>query len=70
MSSSKPTAPERMLRAREVAEQLRVHVSTVYRLTESGRLRAHQIGEGARRRRGLRIPESAVADFLDDSRVA
>jgi excisionase family DNA binding protein len=56
--------PEKMLRAKDVADRLDVHVSTVYRLADSGRLRAHRIGEGRLRKRGLRIPESAVAELL------
>jgi excisionase family DNA binding protein len=59
-----------MLKAPEVAQQLKVHVTTVYRLTRSGRLRAHHIGQGTIRRRGLRIPASAVAEFLRESSVA
>lgn len=65
-----PTAPERMLRAREVADRLRVHVSTVYRLADSGTLRAHRFGEGRLRKRGLRIPESAVSDYLSQSQIS
>lgn len=60
---TRPT-PEKMLRAKDVADRLDVHVSTVYRLADSGRLRAHRIGEGRLRKRGLRIPESAVAELL------
>ncbi|MFE1451977.1 helix-turn-helix domain-containing protein [Streptomyces olivaceoviridis] len=58
------------LKAPEVAGRLKVHVTTVYRLARSGRLRAHHIGQGTVRRRGLRIPESAVEEFLRDSAVA
>lgn len=59
-----------LLKASEVAQELKVHVTTVYRLANSGRLRAHHIGQGTIRRRGLRIPESAVAEFLRESAVA
>lgn len=62
--------PDVFLEAREVAGRLKVHVTTVYRLARSGRLRAHHIGQGTIRRRGLRIPESAVAEFLRESAVA
>lgn len=58
-----------MLRAKQVAERLDVHVSTVYRLADSGALRAHRIGEGRLRKRGLRIPESAVQAYLNDSLI-
>lgn len=60
---------EPMLRAKQVAERLDVHVSTVYRLADSGALRAHRIGEGRLRKRGLRIPASAVAAYLNDSLI-
>ncbi|MFJ2630874.1 helix-turn-helix domain-containing protein [Streptomyces sp. NPDC087422] len=60
---------EPLLRAQQVADRLDVHVSTVYRLADSGRLRAHRIGEGRLRKRGLRIPESAVAEFLRASLI-
>lgn len=60
---------DEMLRAAVVAGILDVHVSTVYRLAESGRLRAHRIGEGRLRKRGLRIPRSAVTEFLRDSEI-
>lgn len=60
---------EPMLRAKQVAERLDVHVSTVYRLADSGALRAHRIGEGRLRKRGLRIPASAVEAYLDDSLI-
>lgn len=60
---------EPMLRAKQVAERLDVHVSTVYRLADSGALRAHRIGEGRLRKRGLRIPASAVEAYLNDSLI-
>jgi excisionase family DNA binding protein len=59
-----------MLRAKDVADRLDVHVSTVYRLAESGSLRAHRIGEGRLRKRGLRTPESAVSELLQQTRNA
>lgn len=60
---------EPMLRAKQVAERLDIHVSTVYRLADSGALRAHRIGEGRLRKRGLRIPASAVEAYLNDSLI-
>lgn len=63
---TRPT-PEKLLRAKDVAEFLDVHVSTVYRLADSGRLRAHRLGEGRLRKRGLRIPESAVSELLQQT---
>lgn len=69
--ASASTAPaERLLRAQQVADRLDVHVSTIYRLADSGRLRAHRIGEGRLRKRGLRIPESAVDEFLQQNTAA
>jgi excisionase family DNA binding protein len=64
------TKTETMLNAAEVAQKLKVHVTTVYRLASSGRLRAHHLGQGTIRRRGLRIPESAVAELLRETVVA
>lgn len=65
-----PATAEPLLRAQQVADRLDVHVSTVYRLADSGRIRAHRIGEGRLRKRGLRIPESAVAEFLRASQIS
>lgn len=55
-------APERFLTAKEVAERLNVHVSTVYRLR--GDLAAQKFGKGEKRARGFRVPESKVTEFL------
>lgn len=65
-----PDPDEPFLRAQQVADRLNVHVSTIYRLADSGRLRAHRIGEGRLRKRGLRIPESAIAEFLQQTSTA
>lgn len=62
------TADE-LLRVSEVAARLRVHVSTVYRLADAGRLQAHALGEGKLRRRGLRIVSSSVEQLLRESRI-
>jgi excisionase family DNA binding protein len=64
------STPEKFLKAKDVAEFLDVHVSTVYRLADSGRLRAHRLGEGRLKKRGLRIPESAVSELLQQTRTA
>jgi excisionase family DNA binding protein len=48
-----------LLTVREVAEMMRVSKMTVYRLIDSGDLRAKRIG------RGFRIPEKAVVDYLN-----
>jgi excisionase family DNA binding protein len=43
----------------EVMAMLRTGRSTIYALTSSGALRSIRVG------RGIRIPESAVQEFLD-----
>lgn len=53
-----------------VASLLNVHVSTVYRLVDSGRLQAHALGEGKVRRRGLRVWRSSVDQLLQSTAVA
>lgn len=68
MCSEAPAIDE-LLTAEQVAEMFKVHVTTVYRLATSGRLRAHRVGEGTTSPRGLRIPHSAVAAFLNASLV-
>jgi excisionase family DNA binding protein len=45
----------------EVAEALRVSKMTVYRLVHSGRLTAARIGDS------IRIPEAALAEYLDQT---
>lgn len=62
-------AIEELLTAEQVAEALKVHVTTVYRLATSGRIAAHRIGEGSTSPRGLRIPQSALRGFLNDSLI-
>lgn len=65
-----PTAEpqaERLLDASEVATVLRISLTSVYRLVRSGDLRSHRFGKGKVRPRGLRIPESAVAEYLRTS---
>lgn len=54
-----PTATaERVLRVREVADHLDVDQDTVYRLIRENRIRAIRLG------RVLRVPQSALADFI------
>lgn len=52
------SAPERVLRVREVANHLSCDEDTVYRLIREDHLRAIRLG------RVLRVPESALADFI------
>lgn len=58
---------ERMLEAAEVAEKLNLSLTAVYRLVRSGVIRSHRHGQGKVRPRGVRIPESAVAEYLAPS---
>lgn len=58
-----------LLDAKQVAARLRVHIATVYRLADSGRLRAMRLGAGEKRRRGFRCWASAVDDYLRDSEI-
>ena len=51
-------APEAVLKVREVANHLDCDEDTVYRLIREGRLRAIRLG------RVLRVPASALADFI------
>lgn len=62
-------APQ-FLNATEVAQRLRVSRSTVYNLIAAGRLAAHRNGQGKVRPRGVRIPEAAVAAYLNGSLIA
>ncbi|RCH70489.1 helix-turn-helix domain-containing protein [Streptomyces sp. SDr-06] len=70
MCEEVPPQAEQFHTAGQLARRLTVHVSTIYRLIDNGDLRAHRIGGGSVRRRGLRIPESAVVEYLHKSRVA
>lgn len=49
---------ERVLKVLDVAEHLDCDTGTVYRLIDQGKLRAVRVG------RLLRVPESALADFI------
>lgn len=70
-----PTAPDALdavladLRdswtAAEAASAMGVHVTTIYRLIKSGRLRTIAMGSGAIRRTLVKIPRSAVAELLN-----
>lgn len=51
----------RMYRVKAVAEVLDVHVSTVYRLAESGRLHSVRVGFG---KGALRIPADSLNTYL------
>lgn len=64
-----PPGADELLDARQVADRLRVHVATVYRLAEAGRLKAMRLGSGEKRRRGFRCWSSAVDAYLADSEI-
>lgn len=51
--------PPTLLTVREVAEMLRVHQRTAYRLITSGSIKAIKIGSQ------WRVPERALMDFLE-----
>lgn len=57
------------LKPAEVAEYLEVHPATVYRLIASGDLPSIRIGSGQKRRTGLKVPQSAVVEYLRNSRT-
>ncbi|MFJ6559939.1 helix-turn-helix domain-containing protein [Streptomyces sp. NPDC091412] len=61
---------DELLTARQVAERLGVHVATVYRLAELGRLKAMRLGSGEKRRRGFRCWASSVDAYLCESEIA
>jgi excisionase family DNA binding protein len=66
---SNTLATDDLLRVSEVAKRLDIHVSSVYRLVDSGRLAAHVLGNGKIRRRGIRVLSSSVDQLLKDSVV-
>lgn len=57
----------RMYRVNSVADLLDVSRATVYRAIESGALRALKIGTG---KGVLRIPESAIAEYVQACELA
>lgn len=68
-NSASAPAQEKRLTAAEVATALNLSLTAVYRLARSGDLRSHRFGKGKVRPRGLRIPESAVVEYLNGSAV-
>lgn len=64
------SADDELLDAKQIASRMRVHVSTVYRLADSGRLKAMRLGSGERRRRGFRCWASAVDSYMQESEIA
>lgn len=72
--SPSPASPrletDALLSIAAVARMLNVHVSTVYRLVDSGRLEAHALGEGKVRRRGIRVWRSSVDQLLRSTAVS
>ena len=60
------SVPGAYLRVPQVAAQLNVHRSTVYRAIESGDLTAVRLGQG---RGGLRVSQEALAAYLAGAEV-
>lgn len=56
-----PHPSTRMFRVKEVATRLNVHVSTVYRLIESGQLNSVRVGMG---KGTVRVPEESLDSYL------
>ncbi len=59
MAISETSKPEEVLRVRDVAVHFGCTNDTVYHLVRSGELRAIHIGSH------IRIPQSAVSDFIN-----
>ncbi len=59
MESMETPKPPNLLTVREVAEMLRVHQRTAYRLITGGSIKAIKIGSQ------WRVPEQALMDFLE-----
>ncbi len=56
--------PVRLLTTREVADELRLSIDSVYRLIHTGRLQAFRIGEHG----PLRVPQDSLAVLLRPAR--
>lgn len=54
----------RRLSVAEVAERLKLHDSTVYRLIQDGELQAETVPLGFDRRKALRIREDDLNEFI------
>lgn len=63
-------AGDELLEAKQVAALMKVHVATVYRLADSGRLKAMRLGTGEKRRRGFRCWASEVHAYMHGSQIA
>jgi excisionase family DNA binding protein len=64
-----PATTEKLLPAADVATALNLSLTAVYRLVRSGDLPSHRFGKGKVRPRGVRIPESAIAAYLNGSLI-
>ncbi|RLL67013.1 helix-turn-helix domain-containing protein [Streptomyces sp. Z26] len=56
---------EESLTVQQVADMLRVHEATVYRAVAAGRMRSIARGSGTVRRSLIRIPRTAVVEYLN-----
>lgn len=64
-----PNQADELLNARQAAALMKVHVATVYRLAESGLLKAMRLGVGEKRRRGFRCWKSSVDEYMQGSEI-
>lgn len=60
---------DELLNAKQVAQLMKVHVATVYRLADSGLLKAMRLGSGEKRRRGFRCWGSDVHAYMHGSQI-
>ncbi|MDD3310518.1 helix-turn-helix domain-containing protein [Pseudodesulfovibrio sp.] len=60
VNNKESTKPPALLTVKEVAELLRVHQRTAYRLITDGTIRAVKIGSQ------WRVPEQALLDFIEN----
>lgn len=64
-----PEQADELLDAKQVAALMKVHVATVYRLADSGLLKAMRLGKGEKRRRGFRCWASDVHTYMHGSLI-
>ena len=61
---------EEWLAPSQVAEELSMHINTIYRLIQSGELGAYNLILGSRGRKYYRIKRSDLEDWLDMRRCS
>jgi excisionase family DNA binding protein len=65
-----PEQADELLDAKQVAALMKVHVATVYRLADSGLLKAMRLGKGEKRRRGFRCWASDAHAYMHGSQIS